>query len=78
MPFDIVDASSLRPGAEHLGAHRVHALVVGRGLRGELGEVAGEAQVARGRDLARPLGQPARAARERRELRRERGRRARA
>ena len=59
MPFDIVDASSRGPGAEHLGARRVHALVVGRGLRGELGEMAGEPQVARGRDLARPLGEPA-------------------
>ena len=51
MPFDIVDASALGPGAEHLGPHRVHALVVGRGLRGELGEVAGEPEVARGREL---------------------------
>ena len=69
MPFDIVDASSRGPRAEHLGAHRVHALVVGRGLRGELGEVAGEAEVAGGRELARPVGEPGRAAGERGELR---------
>ena len=68
MPFDIVDASSRGAGAEHLGARRVHALVVGRGLRRELGEVAGEPQVAGGRELARPVGQPRR--------RRRRGRRA--
>ena len=68
MPFDIVDASSLRAGAEHLGPHRVHALVVGRGLRRELGEVAGEPEVAGGGELARPFGEAA--------SRRRRGRRA--
>ena len=52
MPFDIVDASSRGRGAEHLGAYRVHTLVVGRGLRRELGEVSGQAQVARGGNFA--------------------------
>ena len=52
----------------------MHTLVVGRGLRGELGEVTGESQVTRSRDLAGPFGQPACAARERCELRRQRGR----
>ena len=45
------------PLAEDLGAHLVHAGVVGRRLRGQLGEVAGQAQVARRGQLGRPLGQ---------------------
>ena len=60
--------------AEHLRTRLVHALVVGRGLRRELGEVAGEAEVARGRELARPVGQAPGAAGEVGELLRERGR----
>ena len=46
--------------AEDLGAHLVHAGVVGRGLGGQLGEVAGQAEVAGRGQLGGPLGEPRR------------------
>ena len=66
MPFDIVDASCAGARPNTSARARVHALVVGRGLRGELGEVTGEPQVAGGRDFARPRRQLGGAAGERR------------
>src|SRR3954469_2273318 len=50
--------------AEDLRPHRVRALVGGCGLGREFREVAGEAEITRGRELARPVGETGGAARE--------------
>ena len=60
--------SSCGAATEDLGADLVDAGVVGRGLGGQLGEVAGEAEVAGVGQLGGPLGEACRAAGERRHL----------
>jgi hypothetical protein len=52
----MVDRSSAAP-SRRLGSDLVHAGVVGRGLSGELGEVAGQPEVAGVGQLRGPLGQ---------------------
>ena len=74
MPFDIVEASSRARAREHLGARGVHALVVGCGLRGQLGQMPGESEVALGGDFSSALGEPRRTSGERGELGREHSR----
>ena len=69
-PLLIVLRSSCGAAAEDVGAHPVHARVVGRGLGGQLGEVAGQAEVAGVGQLGGPLGEPAGAAGEGRPPRR--------